>query len=94
VTDEELVEALVELAETRATAERELAALQGRRKVVEELERDRDALLEAYAEVVSEQLDRLTPEERHLVYKVLRLRVAAYQDGKLEISGVFGNAFV
>ena len=58
------------------------------------MERDRDALLESYAEVVPEQLDRLTPEERHLVYKMLRLSVAAYQDGKLEVSAVFGNTFV
>ena len=74
MTDEELDEALVELVETRETAERELEALQGRRKVVEELERGRDALLESYTRMVPERLDLLTPEERHQVYKMLRLR--------------------
>ena len=94
MSDEELDEALAELAETRATAERELEALQGRREAVEELERERDALLDSYAQMVPEQLDLLTPEERHQVYKMHRLRVSTYQDGTLEVSGVFGDSFV
>jgi site-specific DNA recombinase len=94
ITDDELGEVLAELDETRETAERELESLQGRRKVLEELERDRDALLESYARMVPEELDRLTAEERHQVYRMLRLRVSAYQDDTLEVSGVFGNDFV
>jgi site-specific DNA recombinase len=94
MTDEELDEALAELSQTRETAERELETLRGRRKVVEELERDRDALLGSYARMVPEELDLLTPEERHRVYKMLRLRVATYQDGTIEVSGVFGDSFV
>ncbi len=50
--------------------------------------------MESYARMVPEQLDLLTPEERHQVYKMLRLRVAVYKDGSLEVSGVFGNSFV
>jgi hypothetical protein len=94
ITDEELEEALAELEETREVAERELEAHRNRRKTLEELERDRDALLEHYAQMVPSALDGLTPEERHQVYKMLRLRVLVYQDNTLEVSGVFGDSFV
>jgi hypothetical protein len=39
------------LEETRKVAKRELEALQGRREELEELERDRDTLLEHYTQV-------------------------------------------
>ncbi|MDQ4128719.1 MAG: hypothetical protein M3151_12345 [Actinomycetota bacterium] len=60
---EELNEVFAELEETREAAVRELHRLRGQR---EELERDKDALLESYACMEPEELDRLTPEERHL----------------------------
>ena len=94
ITDEELADELAALDETRATAEREVEALQSRRKVIEELERDRDALLESYARMVPEALDQLKADERHHVYKMLRLRVLVHQDHSLEVSGVFGDSFV
>ncbi len=56
-------------------AEGELAAIEGRKERLEQMERDRDAVLEAYAGVVPETLDALTPEERHQLYKMLRLDV-------------------
>jgi len=31
-------------------------------------------------------------EERHHVYKTLKLRVVAYQDDSLELSGTFGDS--
>ena len=49
MTDDDLAEALVELEETRVAAETELRAIRGRKVALEELERDRDALLESYA---------------------------------------------
>ncbi len=54
-------------------------------------ERDRDALLENYAEMMPEALDVLQPEERHRVYKMLRLRAVAFPDGSLEVSGALGE---
>ncbi len=90
ITDDELAEELAALDETRATAERELEALQGRRKIIEELERDRDALLEYYAGMVPEALDGLTPEERHQIYKMLKLEVTAGADGTIEVTGALG----
>ena len=59
--DEELDEALAELEEIRMMAEDELAIIRGRKEILEELERDRDALLKSYAEMTPEGLDALTP---------------------------------
>ena len=51
MTFEELGVALDNLEKTRKTAERELAALQSRREVLEQLEHDKEALLEHYARI-------------------------------------------
>jgi hypothetical protein len=34
----------------------------------------------------------VTPEERHHLYKMLRLEVSVRPDSSLEVSGVFGEA--
>ena len=94
LTDEELDEALAELEDTRETAEKELRAISTRREVLENLERDRDALLGSYASMTPAALDALSPEERHQVYKMLRLTVEISPDGSLAVSGVLGNSFV
>jgi site-specific DNA recombinase len=91
ITDAELDEALAELEETRSTAEHELATLQTRQEAIEGLERDRDALLEHYAAIAPEALDGLTREERHQLYRMLRLEVVIRPDANLEVSGVFGE---
>jgi hypothetical protein len=57
------------------------------------MERDRDALLDNYARMASETLNVLAPEERHQVYRILRLQ-AAMMDGTLGISGTFGEGDV
>jgi site-specific DNA recombinase len=88
IADDELAEELAALDETRATAERELETLQGRRKVIEKLERDRDALLEYYAGMMPEALGKLTGEERRQVYGMLRLRVKVSSDGSMEATGI------
>jgi hypothetical protein len=88
---EELGEKLRGLDETRKMAERELKALRSRRERVEELERDKEALLESYAGMAPEALDSLLPEERHQVYKMLRLKVIAHVDRTLEVTGVFAE---
>jgi len=44
--------------------------------------------LPAAARMVPEELNHLTAEERHQVYKMLRIRVATHEDGTLEVSGV------
>lgn len=89
ITDEELDEELAALEETRRAASRELAALQSCKERIEILERDRDAVLEDYAGRTPEALEALTSEERHRLYKMLRLSVAIRSDGSVEIAGAF-----
>lgn len=54
-------------------------------------EKDRDALLESYASMAPEALEELAPEERHQVYRMLRLRIAVRIGGALEVNGMFGE---
>jgi len=85
ITFEELRARLVELEETRKTAERELASLRSHEEYVLGLERDRDAMLNSLEAVAPELLDSLSPEQRHHWYKMLRTTVAVNADGTLEI---------
>jgi hypothetical protein len=39
-------------------------------------------------------LDSLSPEERHQVYKMLRITVEISPDGSLNVTGVLGDSFV
>lgn len=91
MTEQELSVALEELDETRETAERELEAARARGEALQRLERDRDALIESYAGMLSETLEDLAPEERHRIYKLLRLGVRFRPDWPLEITGVFAQ---
>jgi site-specific DNA recombinase len=88
---DELRARLAELDQVRQTAERELEALSNHAEYIDELEQNRDALLDQLQGVASEALKSLTPEERHRVYMMLRLGVRVTPDGTLEISGAFGN---
>jgi hypothetical protein len=92
MTLDELEERLREIGETRETARAELAALESSRRPLVELEHEQETLMERYAGVVPEGLENLVPEERHRVYKMLRLRVLAYPDAHLQVSGVLGTA--
>jgi len=94
LTDEELDEALAELEDARETAEKELRAVRARREVLENLERDKDALLASYANMTPAALDALSPEERHQIYKMLRITVEVSPDGSLNVTGVLGDSFV
>jgi hypothetical protein len=47
--------------------------------------------MEAYAGIVGETLEDLGPEERHHVYKLLRLGVRFRPGWPLEITGVFAE---
>jgi site-specific DNA recombinase len=87
----ELRTKLAGLDETRQLAQRELDFLEERHERLRGLERDKHTLLEHYAGMVPEVLDALTPEERHHIYKMLRLRIVVYPDGTLEVSGTFGD---
>jgi translation initiation factor 2 beta subunit (eIF-2beta)/eIF-5 len=87
MTIDELEARLKELEGTRMAAEQGLANLRDHRKKLEQLERDKELLLDHYAAMAPEALSSLTPEERHRVYKMLRLKVVAHLDGDVELTG-------
>jgi site-specific DNA recombinase len=93
MSDEELDEALAELEDTRQTAQEELRALRSRQEILEQLERDKEALMRSYAAMAPDALDALDPEERHHIYKLLKLKVLVCLDGSLEISGALADCF-
>ena len=80
---DELRVKLADLEETRETAERDLATLKGQRESIEQMERYKDAVLEQYAALAPKALEALTPEQRHGLYKMLRL-VVLHPDGSLD----------
>jgi site-specific DNA recombinase len=92
ITFDELGAKLRELAADRATAERELEDLNLRRSRLEDLERDKETLLQDYASMAPEALDELTGAERHQVYRMLRLQVFVYPNGDLDVRGVLREA--
>jgi len=81
MTLEELGKKLSELDEIRRQAEKEHSALQDYQERVEQLEEDRDSLLEAMSDTVPDALDGLTGEERNKVYRMLRLEVTPTPEG-------------
>ncbi len=83
---------LKKLEETRGTARAELAILGEGRRRLEELEQDGEALMEGYAGAVPEALEKTFSLGAHRAYKVLRLRVLAYPNFRLEVNGVLGSA--
>jgi site-specific DNA recombinase len=84
---EELRAQLAALEDTRKLAEGELRALEQRTEHLAQLERDRDSLLENYADLLPEAIDALGSEERNRVYRMIRLEAHLASDGSLEISG-------
>ena len=70
---------------TPGRAEHELETLRAHRERVGEMERDRDAVLEYYTALAPDALDSLAPEERHQLYKMLRLKVFLARSGDLQV---------
>jgi hypothetical protein len=91
ISFEELGAKLSDQEEIRTTAVEKLEAIRNYQERIEEMKQDRDALLESYALRAPEALDGLTPEERHQVYRMLRLRAAVRIGGTLEVGGMFGE---
>ena len=94
ITFDELGARLDGLEASRGTALRELEAARGRLEGAEDLERDRDALLETHAGAPPGSLERLHPEGRHAAYRTLRLAVRVGADGALTVGGVSGEVTV
>jgi len=91
ITLDELRSKLTALEETRDVALKELEALRSRQEHISRLEQDAEALLEHYAGMVPETLENLTSEERHDIYKMMRLKVVFSAEEPVEVTGVFGG---
>ena len=91
MTLDELGSKLEELDRTREFARAELGRLLKRRERVEDLEHDRDAVIESYAGMLPEALDALSGEERRRLYGMLRLEVAPAPEG-LEVRGALSTS--
>ena len=79
------------LREVRENAQRELAALEAQREQLAELKSNRTVVMERYAEMVPQELDALAPEERHHLYKMLRIGVVSNVDRSLLVSGALAD---
>ena len=91
MTLEELDGKLREIDRTRASARSELEALGKRRERAEELGRDRESIVESYAEMLPDALDALSGEERRRLYGMLRLEVSPTPEG-LEVGGALSTS--
>lgn len=87
MTLDELAARLSELEDARVTVEWELTKLRGPQEEVEALKDDANTLLASYERAAPEDLDALDPEERHHVYRLMRLAVRFHPDGSLEATG-------
>jgi hypothetical protein len=58
---------------------------------VDQLEQNRDVLLDSLKGGVHEVLDSLTSKEHHQLYKMLWLNMSVNSDGSLEIRGAFDD---
>lgn len=92
ITFEELRERLGELEETRKTAQGELESISLPQQRLEELERDADDFVRQYVAIVPEGLDTLAPEEKHRIYKTLKMKVLVNAEGAVAVEIVSGKA--
>ena len=84
---DELRERLAELNVAREGAQRALTAARHRVDQLARLENNRAALISEYAGAAPEALSALSPEERHRVYRMMRLEVSLAPTGDIEMVG-------
>ncbi len=87
MTLEELRSRLEGLDESGRGAKAKIATLERSKDRAEELRRDKEAALASLSEIVPDELDDLTGEERNTVYRMLRLQVTPTTGG-YDVSGV------
>jgi site-specific DNA recombinase len=80
-----------QLKRSRMTVQEELEHIRNRTARMKRLKQDRDTLLSHYSQITVQQLDKLEPEERNRVYKMLDLKVLAQKDGNLEVTWALGG---
>lgn len=91
ITFEELRERLEGLEEAKKTAHGELESISLHRQRLDELERSAEDLVRQYAAIVPESLDAISPEEKHQIYKTLKMRVLVNIEGTVKVETVLGE---
>jgi hypothetical protein len=91
ITFEELRKRLGELEETKKTAQSEHESISLHQQRLEELQRDADDLVRQYASIVPESLEVIPPEEKHRIYKMLRMKVLVNIEGTVAVEIVSGK---
>ena len=79
---------LADLGKVHEAAGQELENLRRRKERLEELRKERDALLESWAELVPASLETLSGLERNKVYRMVNLLISPVPEG-YEVSGAF-----
>lgn len=85
MTHEELRAKLAELDYVVLTAEAEIEKLWQREERIQALEMNGEELLESYAELVPGELQQVSPEEKRLLYQLLRIEVSIPREGEIKI---------
>jgi hypothetical protein len=89
LTFDELRAKLSSLKGSCKVAREELERLRAHCERVEALERDKDALLSSLEGAIPDELDALPSEDRSRIYRMLDLKVEAFPDEPLKLSGAF-----
>ena len=83
----ELRERLHALDDEKSAARREIDSLRRRGEQLEEMHRNKDALLDSLKEVTPRQIDGLSREDRRMIYQMVGLRATSGEDGTVEVEG-------
>jgi hypothetical protein len=92
ITFEELRERLEGVEEAKKIAQGELESISLHRQRLEELELSAEDLVRQYAAIVPESLDGISPEEKHQIYKTLKMKVLVNVEGTVAVETVSGEA--
>ena len=82
-----------ELDEEKRLAEHEIESLRRHNDRLEEMRRDKDALLTRLTELTPQLMEKLSPEQRRWIYQRLGLTVTTRSDGTLDIYGELTDLF-
>lgn len=83
----ELRERLGELDEEKEIAELEIRNLREKSERIQEMRRNKDALLERLVEITPSRIDEIGSVERHKIYRMLGLKVVTTKGGTLTATG-------
>jgi hypothetical protein len=70
-----------------------MRSIRERAKRVDALEAQGESLLDVYKRATPERLAALSPEQRHDIYTIIRLKVDVPMDAVMSARWLFGNVF-